>query len=127
LTLRVSRDPRQRLGLQGEQAAETALTRAGMRILERRFRCKLGEIDLIARHDDVIVFIEVKARRGEGYGRPAEAVTERKKRRLGRVALVWLSRRKLLDAPSRFDVVEVLRRQGGDLEVRHIRDAFRLC
>jgi putative endonuclease len=127
LTLPVSRDPRQRLGLEGERAAEAALTAAGMRILDRRFRCKLGEIDLVARHDDVLVFVEVKARRGEGYGRPAEAVTERKQRRLGRVALVWLSRRKMLDAPSRFDVVEVLRHPGGRLEVRHIRDAFRLC
>ena len=119
-------DPRQRLGLEGELAAEQALTRAGMRILDRRFRCRLGEIDLVARHDGVLVFVEVKMRRGEGYGRPAESVTARKKRRLGRVALAWLSRRRMLDAPSRFDVVEVLREPGGGFRVRHIRDAFRL-
>ena len=120
-----SRDPRQRLGLEGEDAAKRALRRAGLCIVERRFRCRLGEIDLVATHDGVVVFVEVKTRRGNSYGRPAEAVTVRKQRRLARIALVWLTRRHMLAWPVRFDVVEVFRGSGTDLRVRHIRDAFR--
>ncbi len=120
-----SRDPRQRLGLEGESAAEEALRKAGMRILERRFRCRLGEIDLVAIHDGVVVFVEVKTRRGASYGRPAESVTFRKQERLARLALVWLTRRHKLAWPARFDVVEVFRGRRDDVRVRHIRDAFR--
>ena len=105
--------------------AERALRQAGMRILERRFRCRLGEIDLVAIHDGVVVFIEVKTRRGASYGRPAESVTVRKQKRLARLALVWLSRHRKLAWPARFDVVEVLRGPGDEVRVRHLRDAFR--
>jgi putative endonuclease len=120
------RDPRQRLGLEGEDAAARALQAAGLRIMERRFRCRLGEIDLIARDRDVLVFVEVKSRRGVGFGRPAESITAAKRRRMARVAQLFLSRRGMLDVPCRFDVVEVLRHPGTELEVRHIVDAFRL-
>ena len=121
-----SRDPRQRLGLEGEDAAARALEKAGLRIVERRFRCRLGEIDLVARDRDVLVFVEVKSRRGIGFGRPAESVTTTKRRRIARVAQCFLSRRGMTDVPCRFDVVEVLRHPGIELEVCHIVDAFRL-
>ncbi len=119
-------DTRQRLGRDGEAAAEAALRRAGLRILERRFRMRLGEIDLIAEDGEVIVFVEVKTRRLAGYGRPAEAVTPRKQRRMARVALGYLQRTRRLDRPCRFDVVELLGPPGGELRARHIVDAFRL-
>lgn len=117
-------DPRQALGRRGEAAAEALLDRAGMRILARRFRCRSGEIDLVAADGESVVFVEVKARAGEGYGSPAASVTPAKQRRIARVALVFLQRRGWLSRRCRFDVVEV-RTGGREPRVRHIRDAFR--
>lgn len=119
-------DSRRRLGEEGEAVAEEALRREGMRILERRFRVRLGEIDLIAEKDGAVVFVEVKARRGACCGSPAAAITRTKRQRMARVALVYLQRRSWLDRPCRFDVVEVLVAADGRREVRHIPDAFRL-
>ena len=118
-------DPRHRLGSLGEEAAARALRKAGLKILERRFRVRAGEIDLIAKLGELIVFVEVKTRRGTDFGYPAEAVTATKRRRLARVALHYLTRHGWLDRPSRFDVVEVI--AGGDevRSVRHFEDAFR--
>jgi len=120
-----SSDPRQRLGRRGEAAAERQLVRLGMRVLARRFRCRQGEIDLVAALDQLLVFVEVKARRGHGFGRPAESVTRRKQRRIARVALVFLQRHRWMERRCRFDVVEVLVDRP-EPEVRHIPDAFRL-
>lgn len=117
---------RERLGPRGEAAAEAFLRRAGMNILERRFRIRRGEIDLIAEQDGRIVFVEVKARGGAGYGSPAAAVTKRKRERMATVALAYLQRRAWLTRPCRFDVVEVVAGPGEALELRHIVDAFRL-
>ena len=119
---RVSGQP---LGRHGEAAAARELRRAGLEILEVGFRSRLGEIDLIAREGETIVFVEVKARAGLGYGRPAESVTPAKRERMARVAQVYLARRRFHDRVCRFDVVEVLR-SGETNEIRHIRDAFRL-
>lgn len=119
-------DPRQRLAVAGEDEAERALLARGMRVLERRFRRRFGEIDLIAAEGERIVFVEVKSRRGRGYGLPAEAVTPRKRRRLARVALAYLQSRGWLERACRFDVIEVLVDPDGRFRVRHIVDAFRL-
>ena len=119
-------DSRQRFGRQGEAAAEDALRRAGLRVVARRFRLRSGEIDLIAEDGDVLVFVEVKARRLTGYGHPAESVTRVKQRRIARTALAYLQRHDCLERPCRFDVVELVGEPGGPLEVRHIIDAFRL-
>lgn len=118
-------DPRQELGRLGEAEAEAALYRDGLRVIERRFRCRLGEIDLIALHGDVIVFVEVKTRRGDGYGRPAEAVHARKRASIAAVALEFLRRRRWLERVCRFDVVEV---RFGSVGARtsRLEDAFRL-
>ncbi len=118
-------DPRQVLGLRGEAAAEAALRHAGLRILERRFRVRHGEIDLVAEEGGVLVFVEVKTRRTPAHGRPWEAVIPRKQARLVRVALAYLARHGMFDRPCRFDVVEVLSDGGEGSDVRHIRDAFR--
>ncbi len=119
-------DPRQQLGRLGESVAAETLERAGMRILERRCRTRAGEIDLIAEDGEILVFVEVKTRAGIGYGRPAEAVTRTKQQRMGRVALIYLSRKKWLERRCRFDVVEVFARESRVERVNHIRDAFRL-
>lgn len=123
---RRSEDRRQALALEGERAAEAALRRAGLAVLERRFRVRLGEIDLIARHGDVLVFVEVKTRRSTTYGSPAEAVSPLKRRRMARVAEVYLQRTRRTSIRCRFDVVEVYAGPRGIERVEHIADAFRL-
>ena len=97
-----------------------------MQILERRFRIRLGEIDLIASEGRLLIFVEVKARSSKRYGAPAEAVTVTKQRRIARVAEVYLSRKGWQERPCRFDVVDVVEAPSGSLTVRHIPDAFRL-
>ena len=100
-------DLRQGLGRDGEAAAAAALQAAGYVVLERRFRCPHGEIDLICRHHDALVFVEVKTRRAEAFGGGAAAVTWRKQRTIVRVAEAFLARGRLHHLPCRFDVVVV--------------------
>jgi putative endonuclease len=119
------RDRRQQLGRDGEDAAVRALESAGLVVLERRFRCRAGEIDVVARDGETVVFVEVKARAADGFGSPAEAVHARKRARMARVAAFWL-RGRAAEPPCRFDVVEVRRLPGGGLAARHLEDAFRL-
>lgn len=118
-------DPRQVLGRRGERLAAHFLERAGLRIIARRFRLRCGEIDLIALDRELVVFVEVKTRRGRGYGTPAESVTPLKQRKIARTALAFLTGRGWHERPCRFDVVEVID-TGKTPEIRHIPDAFRL-
>lgn len=100
-------DHRQVLGKSGEDVACHELRRRGYAILERRYRTRLGEIDIVARDGPTTVFVEVKTRGGDDYGGGAEAVTPWKQRRIARMALDYASRHQLLDSPCRFDVVTV--------------------
>ena len=100
-------DARQSLGELGETLACEELRRRGYAILERRYRTRYGEIDIVARHGDVLVFVEVKARAGEAFGTGAEAVTRYKQRRVAQMAADFLVRRRLQDRPCRFDVVSI--------------------
>ena len=100
-------DPRQSLGKLGEDLACAELQRRGYAILERRYRTRHGEIDIIAREAGEVVFIEVKARAGDEFGGGAAAVTGLKQRRIGQMAADFLARRQLVDEPCRFDVVTV--------------------
>lgn len=84
------------------------------------YRCPGGEIDVVAQQGDTLVFVEVKARSGTGWGHPAESVDLRKQRRIRRAALHWLARRGWPRVPVRFDVVALL--VGGEVEV--IQGAF---
>ncbi len=109
-------------GDRGEQEAARFLRHQGLRILRRGYRTHHGEIDLIALDGNVIVFIEVKARR---QGVPAEAVTEEKQRRLTLAALHYLKRHGLLEQRSRFDVVAIIwPDDDSPPQIEHIRDAF---
>ena len=110
------------LGDRGERAAARLLRKGGLRVLIRGYRTDQGEIDLIARDGDTLVFVEVKARtRGE----PAEAVTPEKQRRLTLAALHFLKRHDLLDQPCRFDVVAIVWPEGREpASIDHIRHAF---
>ena len=98
---------RQVLGESGESLACRELERRGYTILERRYRSKVGEIDIVARHGDVTVFVEVKTRDGSEFGGGAAAVTPFKQRRIALVALEYVSTHRLFDRPCRFDVVVV--------------------
>jgi putative endonuclease len=110
-------------GWDWERVAEKTLVEAGYRILDRNFRAASGEIDLIAEESGIGCFVEVKGRRGVGFGSPAEAVTVEKRRRIFRAAEVWLSRRKRFGSSCRFDVVSILEGSDGR-KVEILRDAF---
>ena len=111
------------LGKAGQKAAEAFLFKKGYSILERNFHTRSGELDIVARDEDYIVFVEVKARKGLEYGYPREAVTRTKQKRIIRTALVYLTRHHLSNNNIRFDVVEVLF-QHGQVYASHIENAF---
>lgn len=112
------------VGRFGEDVAARELESAGLRILDRNWRCADGEIDIVAADGDTLVICEVKTRSGLGFGDPAEAVVAAKAARLRRLALRWLAAHELTWAELRFDVVTVLRRADGGPVVRHLRGAF---
>ncbi|HEX9723410.1 MAG TPA: YraN family protein [Vicinamibacteria bacterium] len=112
------------LALRGEELARRALKQRGYRILASRERSRLGEIDIVARDDSALVFVEVKTRRGGRFGKPVEAVDRRKQRRLVRLALAYTARRGLSDTPIRFDIVGVELPTEGRPSVHVYRNAF---
>lgn len=116
---------RSALGGRGEEAARRHLESLGYRILATRYRTRLGEIDLIAEEDGIIVFVEVKTRRSGACGAPEESVTAAKQRRIVRLATTFLASRDLQGRDCRFDVVAVDEGASGALTVRHLPDAFR--
>ncbi len=115
-----------RRGELGERAAEKILREQGMKFLAANFRSEHGEIDLIFRDADCLVFIEVKTRSSEGWTRPAAAVDARKKKLLSQTALDYLRLLKNPPVKFRFDIVEVLLADGAVREVRHLPNTFSL-
>ena len=116
-----------RRGEEGERAARKHLQSLGLKFLAANFRSPHGEIDLIFRDTDCLVFVEVKTRSSEAWTRPAAAVNARKKRRLSRAALHYLRRIRNPSVKIRFDIVEVLMRGGRVLELRHLPNSFPLA
>jgi putative endonuclease len=111
-------------GAMGEAAAKKQLRRLGLKFLTANFRSPRGEIDLVFRDDDCLVFVEVKTRSSEEWVRPAAAVNKERRQRLTRAALDYL---RLLQNPKikvRFDIVEVLLQNGAVHEVRHLPNTF---
>jgi putative endonuclease len=115
---------RQAVGAYGERVAARHLQELGLVVLDRNWRCPEGELDLVLRDGDDVVFCEVKTRRGDTFGPPAAAVTHEKVRRLRRLAGIWLGQAGIRPDAMRFDVVEVLPQRRGGAQVRHIRAAF---
>ncbi|MBI5379773.1 MAG: YraN family protein [Nitrospirae bacterium] len=111
------------IGRRGEDRAAQYLRRRGYRILARNWRCRLGEIDLIALDGNTLVFVEVKTRRGETFGPPELAVTPRKQRQLTKAALSFIMSRKLGHLPGRFDVVAIRQTAQGE-EITYLPGAF---
>jgi len=112
------------LGNLGESAAADYLSNTGYDILERKYRLKIGEIDIIAKKDNVIVFIEVKTRRSTKYGSPAEAVTYRKQQKIMNTALCYLKQIDQNNACCRFDVMEIFLAELNVIKYNHIMNAF---
>ena len=112
------------VGRYGENVAVRHLTDHGLEILERNWRSARGEIDIVARDGDCVVFVEVKTRSSVDYGEPAEAISPTKARRLRGLAMEWLEARRPQRRDVRFDVVSVLRSRVGAASVEHLRGAF---
>ncbi|MDR1939898.1 MAG: YraN family protein [Clostridiales bacterium] len=106
-------------GVRGETAAERYLKDKGYEILDTNFVCYVGEIDIVARDGKTLVFVEVKSRQSLDYGRPIEAVTPSKVKKIRRTAEFYTLKNRRMDDDLRFDVVEILRG-----EITHTKNAF---
>ena len=113
------------LGAKGEELAVKHLKKLRYKVLERNFRCNLGEIDIIALQKKTLVFVEVKTRSSQEFGSPQESITPKKKQQLTRVALFYLQKNSLFDRDARFDVVAV-ELNSGKPRVDLIRNAFEI-
>jgi putative endonuclease len=114
---------RNAVGQYGEDLAARYLAAQGFAILERNWRCELGEIDIVAREGDTLVVCEVKTRRGLNYGSPLESITYRKLTTLRKLAGRWLQTHQLQPAAIRIDVVAVLFDHNSPPSVDHVRGA----
>lgn len=114
---------RQSSGAWGEDLALRYLTRRGYTLVERNYRTRYGEIDLILRQGDALVFVEVKLRRGTGFGDPVEAVTPRKQSAIRSLATQYLSDRDPDFETLRFDVIGILASENR-IRIRHVVEAF---
>jgi putative endonuclease len=117
------------VGRFGEQVAADRLTADGLTILDRNWRCRSGELDIVARDGACVVFVEVKTRSSSAFGTPAEAIDARKAARIRGLALRWLDDRRAAGDLEfwnsiRFDVVSVVRDNRSPLRVEHLVGAF---
>jgi putative endonuclease len=111
------------VGIEGERLAETYLTREGFAILERNYRKRCGEIDLIVEKDGILVFVEVKRSRFQGESHPELRVGYQKKLRLARTALRYLAENQPATEECRFDIITI-KEQRGRVTVEHLENAF---
>jgi putative endonuclease len=109
------------LGRRGEQAAVEYLENAGLRILDRNWRCAEGEIDIVAAERQVLVICEVKTRSGTRYGSPLEAISRSKRARLRRLAIRWLVAHGVLFDEVRIDAIGLIRDESGHFQIEHVR------
>ena len=111
------------LGKYGEDIAAGHLREKGFKIISRNYKDKFGEIDIIARDSETVVFVEVKTRRSYNFGTPEEAVTNAKQRQIIRLARKYLVQYRLLDEPVRFDVIAIIIKADAP-EITHLVSAF---
>ncbi len=116
-----------KLGREGEERAEKFLLSKGYKIIERNFKTSFGEIDLIAYWRKVLVFIEVRTRTSYNFGRPEESISEEKKKKISRVASLYLKAKKLNGVDCRFDVVALVLDREKGVKIKLIENAFQLC
>ncbi len=111
------------MGRRGEALAEAYLHQHGYEVLERNYRCPAGEIDLVARQGEGLVFVEVKTRRSRRFGLPEEALTPRKRAHLLAAAQTYLQQQDLSAAAWRVDVIAIELSPAGEPRLRHIQNA----
>lgn len=119
-------DPKRLVGRQGEDLAADHLQRMGYKILERNYRSRHAEIDLIAKHKGALVFVEIKYRRSLRFGDPKWALTPAKRRKISMAALTYLKQQNAMNCRARFDVV-TLQHRDGNLCIEVIDNAFELA
>jgi len=112
------------LGKRGEDIAIKFLKEKGYRIIERNYRCPMGEVDVVAEDKETLVFVEVKTRTSTNFGLPEEAVSYRKKQHLSRIASFYLLYHKIKEANCRFDVVSILMESDKIKDIHLIKNAF---
>ncbi len=112
------------LGKHGEELASEFLESAGLRIIVRNYRNKTGEIDIIARDQETLVFVEVKTRKSLTYGQPYEAVSRKKQKQICRLALYYMTRNKLHDQAVRFDVISIVMTSNENPKIEHLINCF---
>lgn len=116
---------RQNIGQQGEQIARAYLQEQGYQLVTTNFRCKIGEIDIIAKDDDVVVFVEVRTITPGSFGPAYNTVTYSKQRQVKKVALFYISKHNLVNTQFRFDVIGITLHPGsGEHHLDHIPNAF---
>lgn len=118
--------PAQPLGSLGEDIAARALERHGWTLLHRNYRFGHKEIDLVARHGEVVAFVEVKTRASAGFGHPLEAITSRKRREIQQVAAAWIQRHGHPSDVYRFDAIAVFISEDRPPRIEHVEDAWRI-
>lgn len=111
-------------GKEGEELACRFLTEKGFRIIERNFRFHKGEIDIIAKDNETLVFIEVKYRQNLEFGYPEEAITKDKISQIRRIANAYLFERRIINVTCRFDVIAILEIKKGKPTINHYFNAF---
>jgi putative endonuclease len=117
---------RKSLGKQGEEIAASYLKGLKYRVVEKNYRCRCGEIDIVALDGNTLVFIEVKTRRTASYGPPQLAVTPFKQRQISKAALTYLAKNRQTEMNARFDVISIILRNERSV-LDHIKDAFELA
>ncbi len=120
-------DPRKEVGAKGEKLAVKLLKRKGYKIVQRNYKCKLGEIDIIAKKDGTLVFAEVKTRQTKEFGPPQYAITAAKRKQISKVALFYIKKKRLREQSCRFDVIAItFSSESRKPNVEHIENAFEL-
>ncbi len=117
-------DPRRALGTRGETAVAHWYEAQGYRVVDRNWRCREGELDLVLERARVVVFCEVKTRRSDRFGAPVEAITRRKRQRLRILAAKWLDERRAVVRELRFDVASVMPGPDGNFTIEVLEGAF---
>ena len=112
------------IGREGEALARKFLKGKGLKIIGHNYRTRWGELDIVAREGDTLVFVEVKTRSGRLFGGPLAAVTLKKQQRIRRMAKTYLVEKGLQDIPARFDVVGIVMRSGDAPHIQWVENAF---
>lgn len=111
-----------RIGDIGEEKATQYLKKKGYKILDRNYRCRFGEIDIVAKYRDYIVFVEVKTRRCCSYGRPVESINSLKINRILKTLNFYLTEKRIYDQNIRIDAIEVFLNDSKDIKLNHIEN-----